>query len=162
MRKKLFPRLTLALLFSVAPAKRDALRKAQESPPPATPRVNSQTTIPVLVNLVQLRVTVKDQNGILVPDLGPDEFRVFDDRVEQHISYFTSDAFPLSLLVLIDDDLKSNDAQQLVSSLHALAAAIGAEDEAQICRFDLKFYPADGFTRDSGHLMSQLIESREI
>ena len=133
---------------------------AQEPQPPARQQTDSQTKIPVQVVLVLLRVTVKDQNGALVPGLQRDEFRIFDDHVEQSMSYFSTEEFPLSLVVLIDDDLKSYDAQQLVASLHALAAGISAHDEAQICRFDLKFYPGEGFTTDSDHLMTQLKEAQ--
>src|SRR5262249_10359782 len=46
------------------------------------------------VNLVVLPVTVKDSAGVLVPDLTKEEFRVFDDNVEQRVSIFGVEAFP--------------------------------------------------------------------
>src|SRR5262245_19462391 len=52
--------------------------------------------ITVNSNLVILPVTVKDRSGNLVPDLRRDEFRVFEDNVEQNIDVFTAEAFPLS------------------------------------------------------------------
>ena len=156
MRKQLLHRLLLLVASSALLVEPDSLFVAQEPQPQSTPPGNPQATIPVRVNLVQLRITVKDQTGVLVPDLARDEFRVFDDQVEQQIRYFSSEALPLSLLVLIDDDLKSSVAQQMVASLHALAAGISGEDEAQICRFDLKFYPGDGFTEDPDQLIAQL------
>jgi len=30
-----------------------------------------------------------------------DEFRIFEDNVEQRVSYFSNEAFPLSLVLLI-------------------------------------------------------------
>jgi len=124
----------------------------QASPSPS----EAQTTIRVNSNLVILPVTVKDARGVLVPDLQKDDFHVFDNNVEQSIDVFTAEAFPLSLVVLVDDDLKPNDAEQMVASLRALAAGISADDEAMICRFDLKFYPGEGFASDLDRLMDQL------
>jgi len=79
-----------------------------------------QARITVNSNLVILPVTVKDKSGELVPDLKRDEFRVFEDNVEQHVDMFTAEAFPLSMVVLIDNDLKDKDATKVQSSLMAI------------------------------------------
>jgi len=57
-------------------------------------------------NLVILPVTVKDRSGNLVPDLGRDEFRVFEDGVEQKSMSSRRRPFPLSMIILLDNDLK--------------------------------------------------------
>ncbi len=114
----------------------------------AVQQSEARTKISVNSDLVVLPVTAKDRYGNLVPDLQREEFRVFDDNVEQSIEVFTAEAFPLSLVVLIDDDLKSNDAEQMAASLRAIAGGISASDETLICRFDLKFYPADRLLAD--------------
>ncbi len=121
----------------------------------------AQAKIRVNSDLVILPVTVKDRNGSLVPDLHMQEFRVFDDKVEQYIDVFTTEAFPLSLVVLVDDDLKSNDAAQMAPSLRAIAAGISSSDEAIVCRFDLKFYPGETFTGDLDSLLAQLRSAQE-
>src|SRR5467141_1093672 len=135
--------------------------RAQTLPQSASSQSEAQAKIRVNSNLVVLPVTVKDRNGNLVPELQKQEFRVFDDNVEQSIDVFTAEAFPLSLVVLIDDDLKSNDAEQLVKSLRALVAGISSTDEAMICRFDLKFYPGQGFTDDQDRLLAELKKAQE-
>src|SRR5260370_37667183 len=109
----------------------------------AVQQSEARTKISVNSDLVVLPVTAKDRYGNLVPDLQREEFRVFDDNVEQSIEVFTAEAFPLSLVVLIDDDLKSNDAEQMAASLSAVAAGVSSSDETLICRFDLKFYPGE-------------------
>jgi Ca-activated chloride channel family protein len=121
----------------------------------------AQSKIRVNSDLVVLPVTVKDRNGNLVPDLQKQEFQVFDDKVEQPIDVFTAEAFPLSLVVLVDDDLKSNDAAQMAPSLRAIAAGISSSDEALICRFDLKFYPGEAFTGDLDSLLAQLRSAQD-
>jgi Ca-activated chloride channel family protein len=116
----------------------------------------AQTKIRVNSDLVILPVTVKDQNGNLVPDLQGQEFRVFDDNVEQSIDVFTAEGLPLSLVILVDDDLKSEDAAQMAPTLRTVLAGVSLDDEAMACRFDLVFYPADGFTGDHDKLFAEL------
>ena len=139
-----------------AQSKRNRFLRAQMPQQSASSQSEAQAKIRVNANLVILPVTVKDRNGNLVPGLRKQEFRVFDDNVEQSIDVFTAEAFPLSLVVLIDDDLKSSDAEQLVQSLRAVVAGISSSDEVAICRFDLKFYPGEGFTGDPDRLLAEL------
>jgi len=134
--------------------------QTQSSPPPAQ-QSEARTKISINSDLVVLPVTVKDRYGNLVPDLQREEFRIFDDSVEQTIDVFTAEAFPLSLVVLIDDDLKSEDAAQMAPTLRAITAGISSSDEALICRFDLSFYPGDGFTGDLNKLWADLKDAQE-
>lgn len=122
---------------------------------------DAQTKIRINSDLVILPVTVKDQNGNLVPDLQSQEFRVFDDSVEQSIEVFTAEGLPLSLVILVDDDLKSDAASQMAPTLRTILAGISLEDEAIACRFDLVFYPGDGFTGDHDKLWAELQSVQE-
>src|SRR6202040_2498567 len=149
-------RLLLALLLA-------APLCAQSPTPPATPAPPSdaQTKIRVNSELVILPVTVKNQFGELVPDLEESDFRVFDENVEQSIDVFTAEAFPLSLVILIDDDLKSKDAAQMAPTLRAITAGISASDEAMVCRFDLDFYPGESFSSDLDKLWTDLKNAQD-
>jgi VWFA-related protein len=122
---------------------------------------NAETKIRVNSNLVVLPVTVKDQFGELVPDLQQTDFRVFDGQIEQSVDIFTMEAFPLSLVVLIDDDLKSKDAAQMTPTLRAITGGISDSDEALIARFDLSFYPGAAFRRDLEELWADLKEIQD-
>jgi Ca-activated chloride channel homolog len=128
---------------------------AASQQPPAPQQSDVKAKIISRVDLVVLPVTVK-RNGDLVPDLRRDEFRVFEDNVEQRIELFTAEAFPLSMVVLIDNDLKSKDAEQVSASLRAIVAGMSASDEAFICRFDQYFHPGKGFTSDQDKLLTEL------
>ena len=135
----------------------------QATPAPAQPNQtvsDSQNTLKVNVNLVILPVTVKDREGRLVADLTRNEFRILDDNVEQHIEYFSVDPFPLSAVVLLDNDLKSRDADQVESSLAAIVAGLSPTDEAFVCRFDTNFHPGKGFTSDQDKLLTELHRTR--
>jgi Ca-activated chloride channel homolog len=130
--------------------------QAPQRQPAVPPQSEAQAKISVNSNLVILPVTVKDRSGNLVPDLRRDEFRVFEDNVEQRVEVFTAEAFPLSLVILIDNDLRSKDAQQVRRSLDSVVNGISLEDEAFVCRFDQFFHPGKGFTSDRDILLTEL------
>jgi Ca-activated chloride channel family protein len=155
MPRKLFAILLLATASTFARPQQSPAQPAPQQPSDA------QTKIRVNSDLVILPVTVKDRFGDLVPDLQENDFRVFDDNVEQSVDVFTAEAFPLSLVVLIDDDLKSKDAAQMTPSLRAILAGISANDEALICRFDLFFHPGEAFTSDIDKLWTALKEAQD-
>jgi Ca-activated chloride channel homolog len=135
--------------------------QTQQLPQPTTQQSEARTKISVNSDLVVLPVTAKDRHGNVVPDLHREEFRIYDDNVEQSIDVFTAEAFPLSLVVLIDDDLKAMDAAQMAPTLRAITAGISPSDEALICRFDLAFYAAEGFTGDLNKLWADLKDAQD-
>jgi VWFA-related protein len=135
---------------------------SQDQGTPAAPHPGeAQNKIRVNSDLVVLPVTVKDEAGELVAGLQQSDFRVFDNDIEQSLDIFTAEAFPLSLVVLIDDDLKSKDAAQMAPTLRAIIAGISANDEALICRFDLDFHPGDAFTADLDQIWSDLKHAQD-
>ncbi len=135
---------TLAALLA-APA----LALPQQQPPQQQePRARIRTT----VELVVVPVTVKDRDGQLVSDLHQNEFRVFADGIEQNISVFSVDPFPLSAVVLIDNALTIKTAEQVQTSLRAIAAGFSDQDEVAVCRFDTGFEQLSDFTADNDKL----------
>jgi Ca-activated chloride channel homolog len=163
MPRRLFALVLLAAVSAFAHPRQSPPQEsspAQAQPAPSHPS-DAQTKIRVNSDLVILPVTVKDRFGDLVPDLQENDFRVFDDNVEQSVDVFTAEAFPLSLVVLIDDDLKSKDAAQMTPSLRAILAGISANDEALICRFDLFFHPGEAFSSDIDKLWTALKEAQD-
>ncbi len=140
------PRKLLALtvsLWMVAPAV--ALQQDD-------PRARIRTT----VELVVVPVTVKDQLSKAVLDIRRNEFRVLEDGVEQQISLFSVDPFPLSAVVLIDNNLKVRVATQVESSLRAIAGGFSESDEVAVVRFDTQVQVVGDFTRDNDKILTRL------
>jgi VWFA-related protein len=131
-------------------------KDSTSQPAAATPNSDSLVILKARVNLVVLPVTVKDSTGHLVPDLTREEFRIFDDSVEQKLSFFTVEAFPLSVVILIDNDLKGKDSQMVEESLKSIVGGLSLADEAFVCRFDTNFHPGKGFTKDQDKLVTEL------
>jgi VWFA-related protein len=124
--------------------------------PPAQPARAQGPTISVNTTEVIVPVTVKDRTGNLVADLKKDEFRVFEDGIEQEIRTVKTDTVPLSLVILIDNDLRRKDADQVEPSLVSIVGGLSATDEAFICRFDQYFHEGKGFTGDQDQLVTEL------
>jgi VWFA-related protein len=126
------------------------------APGAAWQQEDPRTRIRTTVELVVVPVTVKDRQGKLVADVRREEFRIFEDNVEQQIEVFSVDPFPLSAVVLLDNGLKLKTAEQLQSSLPALAGGFSESDEVLVCRFDTIFEPLGDFARDNDKLLTQL------
>ena len=152
--------LLLPALFAELKAQRtqestSSASTAQDAP--SSPQQSgAQTRIRIPVNQVIVPVTVKDVSGRLVPDLRQDEFRILEDNIEQKIAFFRADVVPISMVVLIDNDLKSKDAKQVGESLIAIVGGLSQNDEAWVCRFDQFFHPGKGFSGDRDKLVTEL------
>jgi VWFA-related protein len=127
---------------------------------PAQKPQEKQAVITVPVTEVVIPVTVKDGRGSLVPDLDRNDFRVLEDNIEQRISYFRAEATPLSIIILLDNDLKQKDGEQVSKSINAIVAGLSQSDEAFICRFDQQFHAGKGFTTDQDQLLVELKRTR--
>jgi VWFA-related protein len=97
---------------------------------------DNRSTIVRRTELVIVPVTVKNRDGQLIGDLQRDEFRVYCDNVEQQIVFFTSDPFPLSAVVLIDNNLSIKSADQVQKSLVAISGGFGPTDEVALVTYD--------------------------
>jgi Ca-activated chloride channel family protein len=128
--------------------------------PQAPPPQSAQGKIVFKVNQVVVPVTVKDRSGRLIADLRRDEFRIFEDNIEQQIVYFGAEPAPISMVLLVDNDLKSKDAKQVSESLRSVVAGLSLNDEAFVCRFDQYFHIGKGFISDQDKLLTELKRTR--
>ena len=108
--------LALVTVFASESCRRWRQRNCRKGkqPPPRPDRTRTERRRPAadstVTNSVIVPVTVKNKQGQLVGDLQKDDFRVFVDGMEQKILTFTADPFPLSAVILIDNDLPQKQA----------------------------------------------------
>ena len=125
--------------------------------PPSLRTPDPSGRIRTTVSLVVVPVTVKNSQGELVTDLQQNDFRVFEDGLEQPIALFSADAFPLSAAILIDDDLKQSTAEKVQKTLETLAGGFSASDEVSLWRFDeVPEQISEDFIADNDTLLTQL------
>jgi VWFA-related protein len=127
------------------------------APKPARPdQSDTRSRISVETRLVIVPVTVKDKEGRLVGDLEKDEFHVFSDNVEQQILLFTSDPFPLSAVVVLDNDLSTKQAEQVKKSLTTISAGFGPNDEVALITYSEYPTTVADFSFDNDVLFTKL------
>jgi VWFA-related protein len=106
--------------------------------------------------IVIVPVTVKNRDGQLIGDLRSDEFRVLQDGIEQKIIRFTSDPYPLSSVVVIDNNLSQKQSAQVQKSLIAIAAGFGPGDEVAVVTYDQFPKTVSDFSFNNDQLFSTL------
>ena len=119
----------------------------QNAPPPPPPDQqgtgNSQSGshIKVDVNLVVLHTTVLDDRGKFVEGLAQDNFRVYEDKVEQKISVFKREDIPVSMGLVIDNSGSMRDKRPRVNEAAlTLVQNSNPQDEAFVVNFNDDFY----------------------
>jgi VWFA-related protein len=96
------------------------------------PKEDLGYTIKVSTNFVQVPVMVKDSDGRRVEGLGPGDFTVNENGREQKLSFFTSDAFPLSVAILLDIGMPDVAVQKVNQTYGSLVGAFSAYDEVAL------------------------------
>jgi VWFA-related protein len=110
------------------------------------------------VNFVEIPFTVKDSKGQLVPGLTSNDVRVFENGLRQHISHFTTDAFPLSVAMVIDQTMTHDEMDRLNTSLEALQAAFAPYDEVAVFTYNNGPKMQTDFTAAQSARLTQAIE----
>src|SRR5271157_5358060 len=84
------------------------------------------------VSFVTVPVTVKDDEGKLVDGLLQKDFTILEDGVQQRIALFTSDPFPLSAAVIIDQGMSDITLKKVNQTFSALDGSFGPFDEVAV------------------------------
>jgi len=114
----------------------------QTQPPPPDQNAGKQgSTIKIDVGLVVLHTTVLDDRGKFVDGLKSDNFRVFEDKVEQKLSIFKREDVPVSMGLVIDNSGSMRDKRPRVNEAAiTLVEASNPRDEAFVVNFNDDFY----------------------
>ena len=117
-------------------------------PPPAMPPVktvppgsstkqatNAQDQLYTLVvhtNFVQVPVTVKNRDGLMVEGLLSSDFTVLENGTKQKLSFFTADPFALSVAIVLDLGMPDAAVQKVNQTFPALVGAFAPYDEISL------------------------------
>jgi len=132
----------IALLASLASAQLPV--PSPPPPPPAGQTGNSGkqgSSIKVDVNLVVLHTTVLDDRQRFADGLKPENFRVFEDKIEQKLSVFKREDVPVSMGLVIDNSGSMREKRPRVNEAAlTLVQASNPRDEAFVVNFNDDFY----------------------
>lgn len=112
----------------------------------------------VTTNFVQVPVTVRDDQGHLVAGLLPNDFEVLEDGKQQKLTFFTSDPFPLTAAVVIDQAMPDTEFAKVRETLPALVGAFGQFDEVAVYTYGSSVTRVQGFTPAQNDVFLQTIK----
>lgn len=145
----------LSLLYAQAPRPNITPR-----PKPAAPESESDRITPNLridTNLVLIPVTVTTPMNQFVTGMDKENFRLFEDKVEQEVSYFASFDAPLSVGLVFD--ASGSMGQKLAKSRQAASQffkTANPEDEFFLIQFNDRPQMVVDYTRDTEEIMTRL------
>lgn len=115
-----------------------AARQSSQSAQTAQPPEQEEKPLRLRVSEVRLPVTVRNSHGQLAWDLGPEDFRVYDDGVLQHIQHFDMGGDPLSVVLVVESSAR---VQPLLpgirnSGIVFTQSVMGANSRGAVISFD--------------------------
>ncbi|HTS10801.1 MAG TPA: VWA domain-containing protein [Candidatus Limnocylindrales bacterium] len=159
--------LVAALVFaaSFASAQEQQQQQTVIPPPPPPTQTDQGHHIVQRTDMVVLHATVTDDHGQLVSDLRENNFRVYEDKVEQRISIFSRQDIPVTMGLVIDNSGSMREKRAQVSAAAmTFVRTSNPQDEAFVVNFNDEYYlDTDGeFTNDQRDLNDALsrIDSR--
>jgi Ca-activated chloride channel homolog len=111
-------------------------------------------SLKVDVQLVQLPVAVIDRDGRTVGGLNKENFDVFEDGVQQDITFFKQEDIPVSVGLAIDNSASMHNKRQRVNAAAlAFARESNPEDETFVVDFDDQVFLQQDFTSNIDDLI---------
>jgi len=93
--------------------------------------------VKVETSLITIPVSVYDRNGLYIPGLRQQDFKIFEDGVEQDIAYFGTQDKPFTVALLLDT---SPSTQYKIDEIHRAAEAfvdhLSPQDSVMVIEFN--------------------------
>jgi VWFA-related protein len=118
-------------------------------------------TIKIDTNLISVPVIVSDRNNRYVPDLKVDAFRLFDNQVEQKISYFDTGEEPLNVVLMLDTSLSTSGViDDIRKAAKAFLKELRPQDRAMVVTFDWQTQKLSALTNNRKELEAAIKGAR--
>jgi len=142
-------------------------KKEDTPPPPPAPTTPKKVegmpdySIKVDVPLVNVDVSVTTKDGQFIPGLKQDNFRVFEDGVQQPISNFSQAQAPITAVLLIEyASTNYNYMYEALNASYTFASTLKKEDWVAVESYDMKPQILCDFTQDKREVMGALNQLR--
>jgi len=147
--------LSFVLAATISPGAK--VVPAQAPAGPAHPNPQEPPSIRLVSELVSLNVSVTDHRGRAITDLTKEDFKIYEDGVEQPVSFFSADETPASWGIVLD---RSRSMEGMLEG--AYRAALDAieqgtdDDDMFVVTFNDQAQLASDFTADRDRLESSV------
>src|ERR1043166_6524334 len=132
------------------PVLRGANRDPNEQKPAAPQKdagpeeVGEGDVVKVDTTLVSIPVAVMDRDGKYIPNLTKDDFRIWENDVEQKVAYFASTKKPFTVALVIDTSASTRyKIEEIQDAAIAFVNQLRSDDKVIVVSFDDKIRGAD-------------------
>jgi len=123
--------------------------------------VEAGDVIRVETTLVTLPVSVTDRNGRYVPNLVREDFRLWEDGLEQQVAFFASVDKPFSVVLMIDTSGSTRfRIQEIQDAAITFVNQLRPDDQVMVVSFDDDVKILTEFTGDRGRLRDAIRRTR--
>src|SRR2546423_9503149 len=110
--------------------------------------------------LVSIPVSVMDRDGKCIPNLRKEDFRIWEDGVEQRVGYFASTEKPFTVALVLDTSGSVRfRMEEIQDAAIAFVNQLRADDKVMVASFDdhIRIFPA---TNDHARLRDEIQQTR--
>lgn len=112
-------------------------KKPENQTPPNPPGTSEDEVIRVETNLVTIPVSVSDRDGFYIANLRENNFKIFENGVEQKIEYFGTTDKPFTVVLLIDvSPSTSYKIEEIQAAASAFVQQLLPHDKVMVIEFD--------------------------
>lgn len=123
--------------------------------------VEAGDVIRVDTTLVTLPVSVTDRNGRYIPNLTKEDFRLWEDDVEQQVAFFASVDKPFSVVLMIDTSGSTRfRIEDIQDAAITFVNQLRPGDQVMVVSFDDDVRILSEFTGDRGRLRDAIRRTR--
>lgn len=123
--------------------------------------VEAGDVIRVDTTLVTLPVSVTDRNGRYIPNLTREDFRLWEDNVEQQVAFFASVDKPFSVVLMIDTSGSTRfRIEDIQDAAITFVNQLRPDDQVMVVSFDDDLRILSEFTGNRGRLRDAIRQTR--
>lgn len=123
--------------------------------------VDQNDIVRVNTTLVTIPVSVMDREGRYAPNLRKEDFRLWEDGVEQQIAFFATVDKPFSVVLTIDTSSSTRfQLNEIQDAAIAFVNQLQPADRVMVVSFDDKVRVLTDFTSDRHRLRNAIMETR--
>ena len=132
-----------------------------EQAPAGPEEVDAGDVIKVSTTLVSIPVSVMDRDGRFVPNLLKDDFRIWEDGVEQEVAFFQSVDKPFSVVLLLDTSPSTQfRLEDIQDAAISFVNQLRADDKVMVVSFNDDIKILSEFTTDRSKLQRAIQKAR--
>jgi Ca-activated chloride channel homolog len=127
----------------------------------APEEVEAGDVIRVNTTLVTLPVSVMDRDGRYIPNLRKEDFRLWEDGVEQNVAFFSSVDKPFSVVLMLDTSGSTRfRLEDIQDAAITFVNQLRADDQVMVVSFDDEVRVLSDFTTDRYRLRDAIRRTR--